>query len=790
MPAVWLRVRHGLRLDWRTPAGLMLVVALMGAVVLVSLAGARRTDTAVSRFLAYAGVTQGEVSASPAMLRRVTALPSVAWAQRGALVFAVPYAHGRPQGQVLPWAILDRPPRVRPIIVAGRLADLSQPGQAMINESAARALHAGLGSVIALRGYRPSQARQVLTGANVPPRVRLPPVRVVGIIRLPKDLATNLDVPADVSYQGTGAVYLGRAFYQQVHDRVANNLGLSVALRRGSAGMPAFEAQVRAVSHGRAQARAGSDDLVAAAAAQRGTSLQALALALFGVLVAVALLVIVAQGLARLTWASSTDFPVLRALGCSRDQLFAMALIPAALISAGGMALAVPAAWALSGLTPIGLARQAEVSPGLQFDAPILLGGAAVLTALLTARAAVTAWRVARLRAAPGLAGGGGGGPGPGSRAGRWAARRQLPPPVVAGLRLAFEPGQGAAAVPVRPAVTGIAGSLAAVTAVLIFGASLAGLITDPPATGWAWSAAIERGLRGDPDVTGYTATAPGETRIGGRDIQLIGFDPLRGDVVPPVLSGRLPRAPGEIALGGADLRALHQHVGGTVRAGTARRAVALRITGQVVLTPEITNEQSRLGSGGVMTLAGADAVTGSRLPRNVFLVQLRPGRAEAAGLDGLRRRFPGVVLPAIPPPEVRNLRQVSGLPLVLALLLGLLAIGTVTHTLVTSVRRRRQDLAILKVVGFVRGQIRAAVAWQATAIALAGLIVGLPLGAAAGRWAWLAFAGQFAIRPVPVLSPLVLLAVPAVLLLANAAAALPGRAAARTRPAVTLRAE
>jgi ABC-type lipoprotein release transport system permease subunit len=42
----------------------------------------------------------------------------------------------------------------------------------------------------------------------------------------------------------------------------------------------------------------------------------------------------------------------------------------------------------------------------------------------------------------------------------------------------------------------------------------------------------------------------------------------------------------------------------------------------------------------------------------------------------------------------------------------------------------------------------------------------------------------------VPVLSPLVLLAVPAVLLLANAAAALPGRSAARTRPAVTLRAE
>ena len=180
MPAVWLRVCHGLRLDWRTPAGLMLVVAVMGAVALVSLAGARRTGTAVSRFMTYAGA-QGTVAASPAVMRRVAALPSVTWAQRGTLIFGVPYAHGRPQGQVLPWAVLDHPPQFRPIIVAGRMADLSRPGQAMINESAAKALHVGVGSVIALRGYRPSQARQVLTGANVPPRVRLPLVRVVGI---------------------------------------------------------------------------------------------------------------------------------------------------------------------------------------------------------------------------------------------------------------------------------------------------------------------------------------------------------------------------------------------------------------------------------------------------------------------------------------------------------------------------------------------------------------------------------------------------------------------------------
>ena len=109
----------------------------------------------------------------------------------------------------------------------------------MINESAARAMHIGVGSVIALRGYRPSQAEQVFSGANVPPRVRLPSVRVVGILRLPRDLATNADVPADVSYQGNGAVYLNAAFYQAVHRKVASDLGLAFQLRRGDAGLPA-----------------------------------------------------------------------------------------------------------------------------------------------------------------------------------------------------------------------------------------------------------------------------------------------------------------------------------------------------------------------------------------------------------------------------------------------------------------------------------------------------------------------------------------------------------------------
>ena len=99
----------------------------------------------------------------------------------------------------------------------------------------------------------------------------------------------------------------------------------------------------------------------------------------------------------------------------------------------------------------------------------------------------------------------------------------------------------------------------------------------------------------------------------------------------------------------------------------------------------------------------------------------------------------------------------------------GAVAVAALAHTLVTLTRRRRRDLAILKTLGFTRGQVLAAVAWQATIVAGIGLLVGLPLGVALGRWAWTLFAEDLGVVPEPV-TPLwpVLLVVPATLLLAN----------------------
>ena len=75
--------------------------------------------------------------------------------------------------------------------------------------------------------------------------------------------------------------------------------------------------------------------------------------------------------------------------------------------------------------------------------------------------------------------------------------------------------------------------------------------------------------------------------------------------------------------------------------------------------------------------------------------------------------------------------------------------------------------------------------------IAIVGLVIGIPLGIAVGRWLWVVFARELSAVPDPIVpAASVALAAVAALVLANLVAALPGRSAARTPAAMVLRAE
>jgi predicted lysophospholipase L1 biosynthesis ABC-type transport system permease subunit len=79
---------------------------------------------------------------------------------------------------------------------------------------------------------------------------------------------------------------------------------------------------------------------------------------------------------------------------------------------------------------------------------------------------------------------------------------------------------------------------------------------------------------------------------------------------------------------------------------------------------------------------------------------------------------------------------------------------------------------------------------WQASATAVIGIVIGIPLGIAAGRQLWVLFARNIDVVPQPSVPLSVLFVALAALVLANLVAAIPGRAAAATPAAVILRQE
>jgi ABC-type antimicrobial peptide transport system permease subunit len=104
-------------------------------------------------------------------------------------------------------------------------------------------------------------------------------------------------------------------------------------------------------------------------------------------------------------------------------------------------------------------------------------------------------------------------------------------------------------------------------------------------------------------------------------------------------------------------------------------------------------------------------------------------------------------------------------------------------------VARRRQEVGLLKVVGFVNGQVVSTVAWQATTLAVVGIVIGVPSGIVVGRVVWLAFANNLGVVPVSVVPVwLIGLLVAGVLVVSNLIAVAPALVATRSKPRDLLR--
>jgi hypothetical protein len=262
--------------------------------------------------------------------------------------------------------------------------------------------------------------------------------------------------------------------------------------------------------------------------------------------------------------------------------------------------------------------------------------------------------------------------------------------------------------------------------------------------------------------------------------------------VTPTVIEGSAAQGPDEVVLGGETLSRLGVGLGDTVEARGTDGPVTLRIVGQgpvPFLDTDTDTDTNTVADGATITRQGSD-----RLATAFGYSDLELKWAPRADEGAARRRVEeqaGPVFVDKPPADVSNLGRVEVLPRGLAAFLALLALLAIGHALVVTVHRRRRDLVVLRTLGLQRHQVSAAVFWEATLLILVGLVAGVPLGVAAGRWAWTLLANGVGVvdRPeIPLAA--VAIVVLAALLVTYLAAAVPAWAAARTQPALVLRTE
>ncbi len=284
------------------------------------------------------------------------------------------------------------------------------------------------------------------------------------------------------------------------------------------------------------------------------------------------------------------------------------------------------------------------------------------------------------------------------------------------------------------------------------------------------------------------------------------GGEAIVGDadsLVPTVLEGRLPSAADEIALGTRTLSDLHAHIGDTIQVSVTgvTSPKPFHVVGRAVMAPLTDTQQ--LGRGALIPPAALAAFLASAPPGfeapapGDALITFHDGVDPIAAVDRLRARLGeeagdeaavGITL-ADSPADMATFSDVEDLPSVLAILLGIVAALTIGHLLLNSVRRRRDELAVLKALGYTPRQLAAGVAWQASIVVLVALAIGLPVGVAAGRSLWMALSNWAGVVGHPTVPMLWLVAhVPSSLVFANLVALPPALNAAKTQTTSVLR--
>lgn len=844
MSVAWYLFSTTLRRRWGSYLAVTVLIALIGGTAMASVAAARRTQSSYPQFLAstdpadltfstYGTGPQSTANAySPDLAGRIAALPQVRHVETWVGVFGAPLkADGSPDfsklGAVNEASSLSglyfHEDRATPVI--GRMANPKRPDEFVTTELGAKLLGLHVGDVMAMGFYGADQPAQPGFGtAAVPPQVRLN-MKLVGLVvfnnevieddadRLPTNvLFTPALTKLTLGFNGTQGSWFGLQLAHPARD------------------VPAVESEIVKLLPGQNAAFFRTTS-VTTSKVERALRPEAIALATFGLIAALAALAIAGQAIARIFQAGQAENAVLRALGAEPMIATADSLIGTLAAIFVGAVLAVGIAILASPLGPLGPVRRVYPYRGIAADWGVLGIGVAVLVVGLGGVALLVSYRAAPHRVAERSTDA----QTRTSTSARVAASSGLGAPAVVGIRFALEPGAARTAVPVRSVLFAGVAAVAIAVATVVFGSSLNTLVATPSLYGWNWDYALYSLndvppqatdlLARDHDVAAFSPAQALTIQLDGQSVPSL-LTPIRAPVGPPILNGQGIEGARQVVVGPETLAALHKQVGDTVLLSYGSPADAplavlptpVKIVGTATLPAMTTSatlaDHPSVGTGALVPFAVFPAAFQQAIsnpdptlngPGTVF-IRLRPGvsvRAGRADMDRIvtaaNKAFAsdpnGVgdsaqVLTVQRPAEIVNYRSTGATPVILATGLALGALVALGLALLGSARRHKRELAVLKTLGFTRRQIATTVAWQASTVAGVGVIVGLPLGIVVGRQLWILFAHQIFVVPEPTVPISLLLIAIATIILANVFAFGPGRVAARISPGLALTVE
>jgi ABC-type lipoprotein release transport system permease subunit len=397
-------------------------------------------------------------------------------------------------------------------------------------------------------------------------------------------------------------------------------------------------------------------------------------------------------------------------------------------------------------------------------------------------------------------------------------ARTGAPPSILVGVRNALDRGRGRSSVPVATALVGATVAVMALVATTVFGASLTNLVKTPPLYGQNWQ--LDMGNMSTPQLHSALATfdpnknvtkvtygfAGKYLKVGSVVVEGVFVDVAKGPMAFSLVNGRYPKGDDQVLLGATTMSQAHLHVGSRVSVSLVNksgkvRARTLQVVGTVTLPP--TFSIGGLGVGAVLPMNAAldiaclgspdQAACHQTLLRSIsgwgMAVGIAPGATGRAALARFQRQFSQNVNVLNVPTNLVNFGQAVDFPLLLGVTLALFGAATLSHLLFVSVARRRRQVALLKVLGFVRRQVVVSTCWQALTVAAVGLLIGVPTGIAVGESVWRTFASHLGAVPVAVV-PVGLVSIICTVIVVGgvALAIIPAVLAMRVQPAEALR--